>query len=116
MSHLSVLLHKIARWALPFLTVPADVQKRAAAGLLTPADCKLIAEKLAALGRSLATREDIAQASRTAERTIRLINLAQEDSDVRECLQNLHKFSGKRPNQSYLQFLLSLSLSNGTPH
>ena len=116
MYNLSVLLHKIARWAVPFVNIPADVKKRAAAGLLTPADCQLIAERLAALGRSLATQEDLAKASRMAEQTIRLIRLAQEDDDIRDCLKNVHNFSGKRPSQSYLQFFLSLSSFRDTPN
>ena len=114
--NIPVLLHEIARWAVPFVTVPADVKKRADAGLLTPADCRLIAEQLSALGRSLAPREYVKDAARLAEETIKLIRLAQEDGELRECLQSLHEISGQQPRRACLEFFLSLSSRTTRPH
>ena len=89
---------------------------RAELGLLTSADCQLIAEQLAALGRSLAPHGDIRQATRLGEETAQLMRLTQEDDDLQECLHALHAVSGKKSWQTYLQFFLSLSSRTTRPH
>jgi hypothetical protein len=114
--HLSVLLHKIARWAVPFLTVPSDVRRRAEAGLLTPADCRLIADQLGSLGRSLTTPADAEQAARLGRETVRLMRLAEEDEEVRGSVQGLYEISERRPWPSYLQPFLSCVLRNRRQH
>lgn len=114
--NIPVLLHEIARWAVPFLTMPADVKKRADAGLLTPADCRLIAEQLSNLGQSLAGKDNVKEASRLGEETVKLVRLAQEDSKLKECLQSLYEMSGKQPRRACLQFFFSLASFRRTSH
>jgi hypothetical protein len=113
---LATLLHMIARWAVAFISVPAEVKRRAEAGLLTPNDCSLIAEKLNAMGRSLATREEAAKASRMAEETLRLIRLAGDAGLAEDRLKEVHRLSGAASRKAYLRFLMSLSARNGTQH
>jgi hypothetical protein len=113
---LTMLLHMIARWAVAFVTVPAEVKRRAEAGLLTPADCDLIVEKLSTMGSSLATREEAEKAHRMAEETVRLIRLAGDDGVAEERLKTVHRMSGADSRKAYLRFLMSLSARNGTPH
>ena len=115
MHQLTALLHIIARWAVAFITVPADVKRRAEDGLLTPTDCDLIVEKLNTMGRSLATAEEAEQAARMAEETIRLIRLAGDEGTAEERLKQSHRLSGDS-RKAYLRFLMSLSARNGTPH
>jgi hypothetical protein len=114
--NIPVLLHEIARWAVPFLTVPADVKKRADSGLLTPADCRLIAGQLSDLGRSLAGKDHANEAARLGEETVKLVRLAQEDGELRECLQSLYEISGQQPRRACLQFFFSLASFRRTPH
>ncbi|HEX9443242.1 MAG TPA: hypothetical protein VGA73_03940 [Candidatus Binatia bacterium] len=114
--YLSVLLHEIARWVVPLLQVPPEIQQRAAAGLLTPADCRLIAEKLDALGRGLAAPADVEEARRLGRETVEIIRLAEEDGELRECLKNLHRFPEARPRRAYLGYFLSRALGNQKAH
>jgi hypothetical protein len=106
----------IARWAVAFVTVPADVKRRAEDGLLTPADCDLIVQKLSSMGRSLATAEEAEKAARMAEETVRLIRLAGDEGMAEERLKQSHRLSGGDSRKAYLRFLMSLSARNGTPH
>ncbi|HEX2385201.1 MAG TPA: hypothetical protein VHL99_01490 [Candidatus Binatia bacterium] len=115
MHQLTTLLHMIARWAVDFVTVPADVKRRAEDGLLTPADCDLIVQKLCTVGRSLATAEEAEKAARMAEETVRLIRLAGDEGMAEARLKQSHRLSGDS-RKAYLRFLMSLSARNGTPH
>ena len=116
MRQLTMLLHMIARWAVAFIAVPPEVQRRAEAGLLTPADCDLIVEKLSTMGQSLATREESAKATRMAEETVRLIRLAGDEGMAEDRLKQVHRLSGAASRKAYLRFLMSLSSRNGTAH
>jgi hypothetical protein len=116
MRQLTMLLHMIARWAVAFITVPPEVQRRAEAGLLTPADCDLIAEKLSTMGQSLSTREEAVKATRMAEETVRLIRVAGDEGMAEERLKQVHRISGGATRKAYLRFLMSLSARNGTSH
>lgn len=114
--YLSVLLHEIARWVVPFLEVTPEIRERAAAGLLTPADCRLIAEKLDTLGRGLAAPGDVAEAERLGRETVEIIQLAENDAELRECLKNLHHFPDAGPRRAYLGYFLSRALGNRKAH
>ena len=114
--HFAVLLHKIARWAVPFVAVPAAVKRRAESGLLTPADCRLIAEQLGSLGRSLAPDADVEEAQRLGEQTVRLMRRAQKDDKLRSCVQGLYEVSENRPWPAYLQPFLSYVLRSRRLH
>jgi hypothetical protein len=112
---LTTLLHMIARWAVAFVTVPADVKRRAEDGLLTPADCDLIVQKLSTMGRSLATVAEVEKARQMAEETVRLIRLAGNEGIAEDRLKKAHRLSGES-RKAYLRFLMSVSARNETPH
>lgn len=116
MADLPRLLHELARWALPFVAVPAEVRERAEAGLLTPDDCLPIAEQLGALGRALAPPLEVEEAMHLGQETVQFIRLTQEEGHLRDLLQALHAGSEEQVWQAYLQLSLSLAPTRRSFH
>jgi hypothetical protein len=106
---LPLLLHKIARWALPFAVVPAEVRERAETGRLTLDDCLLIADQLGMLGHALAPPLEVEEAVRLGQETVQLIRFTQEEGHLGDLLQTLHAGSEEQVWQAYLQLSRSMA-------
>lgn len=108
-----LLLHEIARWALSFITVPAEVRERAETGFLTPEDCLLIADQLARLGRALSSFDEAKEATRLAHEMVEA-NLAKPEAvDLQAILQTIPRGSEKHAWLAYFQLFIALTSLRG---
>ena len=109
------MIHEIARSAIPFITAPDEIRKRAETGFLTPDDCLMIAEQLGSLGRDLAPSE-VEKAMGMGQESVHLISLTREEGHLRDLTKALQSGSENQALRVYHRLSRFLASLRRKPH
>lgn len=103
------LVHEIVCLAIPFLALPAEIRERANNRLLTPSDCRLIADELGRIGRLLTSSPDLEEALHLGEESVRLIRAARDENEIRARQPATHTSPRSSHCQPCLEVLLTMA-------